>query len=51
VRLNGRLVLQLVESEPPVLVLVDDQTGAEIKFDGDEAVRLIDGIRYFALHL
>jgi hypothetical protein len=51
VRLNRRLVLQLVESEPPVLVLMDDDTGNEVMFDGDEAVKLIVGIRYFAPHL
>jgi hypothetical protein len=46
-RINETTLVQLVESNPPQLVILDDNTGAEIALDHDEVERLLIAIEYF----
>jgi hypothetical protein len=47
VRISDTRLVQLVESDPPQLVIIDDATGEEMTFSPKEVDRLATAINYF----
>lgn len=50
-RISGAKVVQLIESEVPVLVIVDENTGCEMEFKPGEVINLGKALDYFAEHV
>ena len=50
-RLSETKVMQLIESEPPKLVLVDDVTGAEVVLTAEELPYMREALDYFEPHM
>jgi hypothetical protein len=50
-RLSETKVIQLVESEPPQLVILEEVHGAEISLTPQEVVNLGKALDYFAEHV
>jgi hypothetical protein len=46
-RISPTKVVQLVESDPPQVVILDEQFGSEIAFTPEEADRLMDALTTF----
>lgn len=46
-RISETKVVQLIDSEPPELVIVDESTGAEITFTFFESERVLSALHYF----
>lgn len=47
-RISDTKVCQLVEEDPPVVVVVDEQHGTEVVFTAAEAQALRQALAYFA---
>lgn len=50
-RISDTKVAQLVETNPPQLLIIDETTGAEIAFTAEEADNLYHALAYFDPYL
>lgn len=48
-RISETKLVQLVEKDPPVIVIVDESSGEEIALNNQETYNLIQACKYFII--